>query len=180
MKTKTLIILMLFFTGVVFYQCDEDDDDDEKQMLTQELLNKSTNSIKNFTGGDFAHGGPEGISADSTIREVYASVNSLGSSIAEGTVITKRTYKKNHDGSNGMLFVTFAMFKRESGYDPENGNWEYVKIPANADNNYDANPNGKLPAESNTDLRGSGEAQSGCISCHAKAAGNDYVFTNDE
>jgi hypothetical protein len=178
MKTKALIILVSLLAGVFFYQCESDDDEDQKVELTQEVLNSATKHLGDFTGQSFEasipHGGPEGISIDSTIRAVYANVDQVGSSIDKGTLITKRTYKKNPDGTMGQLFVTFAMFKRESGYDSENANWEYVKMPASEDIDYTANPNGMLSVEGVA--RGKLD---GCISCHAKAAGNDYVFVND-
>lgn len=170
MKTKAIIVLMAFMAGFIFYQCDEED---EEQTLSQEKLNSSTNLIKSFTGGDFPHGG-SGVPADSTIREVYAAVSSLGSSFSEGQIITKKTYMKDMDGNKGSLLVTFAMFKRESGYDDANQNWEYVQMPYSADVNYDSYPNGMLSADNA--VRGK---LTGCIDCHTKAGGGDYVFTND-
>jgi hypothetical protein len=180
MKTKALIIVMTLLAGVFFYQCESDDEveEDEKVELTQEKLNKATSHLEDFTGQDFdasiPHGGPDGISIDSTIRAVYGNVDQVGSSIDKGTLITKRTYKKNPDGTKGQLFVTFAMFKRESGYDSENADWEYVKMPADESIDYDEHPNGLLSHESVE--RGKLD---GCISCHGAASGNDYLFVND-
>lgn len=178
MKTKALIILVSLLAGVFFYQCETDDDEDQKVELTQEALNNATNHLGDFTGQAFEasipHGGPDGISVDSTIRAVYANVDQVGSSIDKGTLITKRTYKKNPDGTKGQLFVTFAMFKRESGYDSENANWEYVSMPASENVDYTNNPNGDLDAEGNA--RGK---LNGCISCHGAADGDDYLFVND-
>ncbi|MBS3771451.1 MAG: cytochrome P460 family protein [Bacteroidales bacterium] len=176
MKTKALIIVMTLLAGIFFFQCESDDEveEDEKVELTQDKLDKATSHLGDFTGQNFAHGGPEGISADSTIREVYGNVDQVGSSIEKGTLITKRTYKKNPDGSNGQLFVTFAMFKRESGYDSENADWEYVQMPADESIDYTEHPNGLLSEESVA--RGKLD---GCISCHGAASGNDYLFTND-
>ena len=180
MKTKALIILMTLLAGVFFYQCESDDEDkeDKKVELTQDKLDNATTHLGDFTGQAFEasipHGGPEGINIDSTIRAVYGNVSQLGASIDKGTLITKRTYKKNPDGTKGKLFVTFAMFKRESGYDSEHANWEYVKMPANENIDYTTNPNGMLTG-ANVE-RGKLE---GCIACHGAANGNDYVFLND-
>ncbi|MGM0531177.1 MAG: cytochrome P460 family protein, partial [Bacteroidota bacterium] len=179
MKTKALIIVMTLLAGVFFYQCESDDDvEDKKVELTQDKLDQATSHLGDFTGQTFdaaiPHGGPDGISIDSTIRAVYGNVDQLGSSIEKGTLITKRTYKKNPDDSKGQLFVTFAMFKRESGYDSENADWEYVQMPADENIDYDEHPNGLLSAENAA--RGKLD---GCISCHGAAAGDDYVFIND-
>ncbi len=179
MKTKALIILVSLLAGMFFYQCEtEDEEQDEKVELTQEELNNATSHLGDFTGQAFEasipHGGPDGISVDSTIRAVYGNVDQVGSSIDKGTLITKRTYKKNPDGTKGQLFVTFAMFKRESGYDSENANWEYVQMPADESIDYTENPNGLLSHESVA--RGKLD---GCISCHGAAAGDDYLFVND-
>jgi hypothetical protein len=53
-----------------------------------------------------------------------------------------------------------AMRKREAGYDPKNGDWSYLN--GKSLSTYDS---GRLDR---------------CISCHAKAAANDYVFNRFE
>ncbi|MGY8642306.1 MAG: cytochrome P460 family protein [Verrucomicrobiales bacterium] len=77
-----------------------------------------------------------------------------------GTVIVKKKTKTEYftsrlvsvegvDGVGGMI-------KREAGYDPENGNWEYFY--SDEDGNVTS---GKME---------------NCIKCHQKAAETDYVF----
>lgn len=177
MKTNKLNIVIALLASMLFFQC-QSDEQEEKLELTQEKLNNSTVHVEDFTGQAFEvsipHGGPPENTVDSTIRAVYSNVNKLGASIEKGTIITKRTYKKNPDGTKGTLYVVYAMFKRESGYDSENGNWEYVSMPASEDIDYTANPNGVLSAAGTE--RGK---LNGCISCHAAAEGDDHVFAND-
>jgi len=75
------------------------------------------------------------------------------------------------DGSKGMLQVTFAMAKREAGYYPEGGDWEYVMMPNNTGNDFNTQPNGALPDASNTDMRGK---LAMCVACHT--AQSDFLF----
>ena len=98
-------------------------------------------------------------------REVY--VNGTGGAVSSGSaalpypagaIIVKESYK-NSGGSKGDLTSITIMVKRESGYDAENGNWEYIMLT----------PKMKV--------QGQGRL-SGCISCHL-AADNDFVFTDN-
>lgn len=120
---------------------------------------------------------PETITGDSTgllgrahegasgFREVYvnargedASNGSAALPYPQGTVIVKESYADSN-GDKGRMSGLTIMAKRESGYDPENGNWEYLQVT----------PAGKIRAQGRL---------SGCISCHA-AAQNDFVFTDN-
>ncbi|MFW6276728.1 MAG: cytochrome P460 family protein [Bacteroidota bacterium] len=96
----------------------------------------------------------------------------MNNNFQPGDIIVKRTYKKNDDGSKGELLVTFAMMKHDEGYNPDGGEWEWAKMPAKG-TDLDMYPNGKLPAQ---DSKMRGKMQ-GCIDCHAKADGNDFVFS---
>lgn len=65
-----------------------------------------------------------------------------------------------------------VMFQREDGYDPDHGNWYWVKyLP---DGSLDKNPAGMQLA--GRVAKGNDEA--GCIACHT-GAGDDYLFTTD-
>jgi hypothetical protein len=87
---------------------------------------------------------------------------------ADGAVIVKANYSAQSDDALESLTV---MEKRE-GYDPETGNWFYVKYsPGGA---VAENPQGMKLAG----LVGKG-TDTGCIACHARAGGDDHVFMND-
>lgn len=72
--------------------------------------------------------------------------------LQDGSIIVKENYTEER-----KLASITVMYKRD-GYDPGHGNWFYLKYP----------PQGEIEAEGMVE---------GCISCHAKAAGNDWLFT---
>ena len=69
--------------------------------------------------------------------------------------------KDAHDGSDFATSRTLtAMIKREKGYSPETGDWEYFVLDGFAKS---VTRQGKLE---------------NCASCHASVADNDYVYTD--
>ena len=143
MRFNKLLILFatIFISAFVFTACSDDDDDNGSQtfQLTQAKLNAADNPIDlDITGdpfeGSVGHDG--GSHPDSTIRDVYSNLTSLGSTFNVGDIITKKVYAKNPDGSKGNLKVSFAMIKMNDDYDPDNANWAYISIPYNANNDY--------------------------------------------
>ncbi|MCF3595087.1 hypothetical protein LZG00_13920 [Rhodobacteraceae bacterium LMO-12] len=96
----------------------------------------------------------------------------------EGDLIVKRNFgpvgvsedEVLRDPDTHLAAYTI-MFRREAGYDPEDGDWFWVKyLP---DGSLDQTPNGMAMA--GKVAKGMDE---GCIACH-KAAGDDMVFTSD-
>ncbi|WP_066633565.1 hypothetical protein [Labilibacter marinus] len=179
MKVNNVFKTMAMLLAVtLFVSCSDDDDKKDEGpdeiMITQAQLNAATNMLATETGGTFAHGGPDGTTGSETVRKIYSSVTDLDGTIAPGTIVTKKTYALDGEGNMGNLYVSFAMVKREPGYDTANKDWEYMKIGFDADNDYDANPFGMLPAEGSAD-RGK---LAGCIGCHTGAGGGDFLFVN--
>lgn len=92
----------------------------------------------------------------------------------EGALVVKRNY-----GPDGVtvdevlgsrkehLASVTVMFRRAQDYAPDSGNWFWVKFLP--DGSLDQAPNG-------TPLAGMAQ---GCISCHASAEGDDYLFTTN-
>jgi hypothetical protein len=70
------------------------------------------------------------------------------------------------------LAAVTIMLQRETGYDPDNDNWFWVKY--GPDGGILKNPNGMALAG-----RVAKGSDSGCISCHANAEDGDYLFSND-
>ncbi len=174
MKEKQPLLVVASFTLIVLFASCTKDEDPLTITLTQSNLDAVSVYIGSYTGGQMAHGGPAGTSPDSTVREVNAS-HSFGGSIPAGTIITKKTYKRGTDGQpTDELFVSFAMVKRESGYFPDGGDWEYVMMPYSASTDYSAHPYGVLP-EAESDMRGK---LNSCASCHSAASGGDFIFVN--
>lgn len=179
-KLSIYLLAFVFIAGVT--SCSDDDDDDaagqEPYNVTQADLNASTTEIDiGVTGTPYgedvtvAHNG-QPISPDSTIRDIYSTLDDVSEDIDVGTIFTKHTFIKDEDDSRKALAVTFAMVKREAGYNPDGGDWEYVVMPNDGSNDYEANPNGKLPPESAEGMRGK---LANCMGCHS-AGGDDYLF----
>ena len=64
------------------------------------------------------------------------------------------------------------MFRREEGYDPDHANWFWAKYAP--DGSLATNPKGMALAG-----RVAKGADQGCIACHQRAGGDDYVYTHD-
>ncbi len=83
------------------------------------------------------------------------------------------TQEKVAESPGDYLAAVTIMLQREDGYDPENNNWFWVKY--GPDGKIMQNPKGVALA--GRVAKGTGQA---CISCHAKAKGDDYLFSNDQ
>lgn len=96
-----------------------------------------------------------------------------------GFVVVKRNYagpgvseaRVRADRTRFLTAVT-VMFRREAGYDPDNGNWFWGKFAG--DGRIDKNPAGALLVG-----RVAKGMPKGCIACHRAAPGGDYVFNHD-
>lgn len=80
---------------------------------------------------------------------------------ANGSILIKENYAE--DGVT--LMAVTAMYKSE-GFDPEHGDWYWVKYE----------PNGRVTRMENLPVAGRVQM---CIDCHAGAEGDDYTFAND-
>lgn len=96
-----------------------------------------------------------------------------------GEVIVKRNYggegvSKSEVANNPReyLAAVTVMFRRERGYDPDNANWFWAKYKP--DGSLATNPKGMQLAG-----RVAKGADKGCIACHTKAPGADFVYNND-
>jgi len=96
-------------------------------------------------------------------REIY--INEIGKPVAygasdypypEGSVILKESFSEK-DGGKGKLASITIMIKREEGYDPDNGNWEYI----NASGDFKISRQGKIGM---------------CIKCHSVMSEKDFTF----
>lgn len=105
--------------------------------------------------GEVALGGHSGVA--------IVNNNYDGDGVSEATVA--------NDPASNLGAIT-VMYKRESGYDPDNADWFWAKYK----------PDGSLDVDAKgTRLAGrvaKGEP-AGCIACHKLAPGADYVFNHD-
>lgn len=96
-----------------------------------------------------------------------------------GAVIVKKNYggdgvsisNVGNDPAKYLKAIT-VMYKRESGYDPEDRDWFWAKFKANGE--LDKNPKGMSLAGKVAKGK-----PMGCIACHTAAPGGDFVFNND-
>lgn len=173
---KNRPILAAIFSVFMLMNCSDDDNGNEEYKITQSELDAISEFIESFTGGQMAHGGPDGTSPDSTVREVFASTANLSGSIPVGTIVTKNTYKRGADGNKtDEIYVSFAMVKREAGYYPDGGDWEYIMMPNDGAVDYNVHPFGILPDEGSSSR---GKLTS-CAGCHSSGAGGDFLYVND-
>ena len=80
-----------------------------------------------------------------------------------GTILLKEHYK-NEDGQPGAPETITLMIKREEGYDPNAGDWEYSQFDTN----------GKILMEGRSRRA---KIYQSCVECHANIKERDYVFT---
>lgn len=118
----------LFSLGMIslmtfgFVSCDDDDDDDDTAMeimVSQDDLNNVTTMVGEYTGNDIQDFGHPGDSGDATIRVVYANFSPISKTAEPGDIIAKRTYAKTESGEKGEILSSYAMVKREAGYNPD-------------------------------------------------------------
>ena len=80
----------------------------------------------------------------------------------QGTTIIKEKYDDLADAQKREKTRAYGvMIKREAGYNPDQGDWEYAYIDLDQDGNITSATRGKLKS---------------CIDCHGNQANNDYVF----
>lgn len=98
----------------------------------------------------------------------------------DGRLIVKRNYGGKGIGKEMVannpakyLQAITVMYKREKGYDSDNLDWFWVKY--DPEGQVLKNPKG-LPLAGRV---AKGNNKEGCIACHAKAPGDDFVYNND-
>ena len=142
------------------------EDIDYAKQLWAKMEAKDLNSIPaNLYVGGPPHG---------SVREVLEAV------IDGKRVIVKRNFggegvSVESVGQNRAAFLkaVTVMAKREAGYDPENGDWFWVKYKPNG--NLHTNAKGMKLAG-----RVAKGMDKGCIACHQSASGNDLVFLHNK
>ncbi len=107
-----------------------------------------------------------------------SSIDTITVNGSASTVVTKRSYRgvgisieavsKNREA---FLEDVTVMFKREAGYDTDNQDWFWAKY--NADGGLATTPNGVSLAG-----RIAKGKPKGCIACHRKAEGDDFLYIN--
>lgn len=121
----------------------------------------------------------EGNEPHGTIQEVVASAATIDGHT--GRLVVKRnhggkedlTVEEVYDEPTKYLDAITIMFKRETGYDPDNRDWFWAKYLPSGE--LDKNPKGIQLAG-----RVAKGAMQGCIACHTAAGGDDMeVLTSN-
>jgi len=85
-----------------------------------------------------------------------------------GSIIVKENYSQERQDA----LVAVTVMQKIKGYDPENGDWFWIKYGPNGE--VLKNPKGMKLAG-----RVAKGANQGCIACHSNAGGGDFLFVND-
>lgn len=146
-----------------------------KTLTTKRMVGKDAIKLKPFFGGAKPHG---------MILEVSSRILTIEEHT--GFIVVKKNYngpdvteaKVDQNRSKYIASIT-VMFQRESGYDPDNQNWFWVKYKPNGDF-FTIKIAGRTKALAGRIIKGeSGEGNKGCLFCHASAGGGDYIFYPD-
>lgn len=150
-----LVILCMCSVGFALVACDDDDDDAVDSSLGpgnfQANYRTSNEFFTNMTGaepGDSPHGVVQ-IWYSGNLRNV---IDQPTFTVPEGSVAIKEFHTDSTIGFEGIV----VMVKKEPGFDPANGDWEYQVRDANAT------------------LQQQG-ALAMCIGCHVSASAADYL-----
>lgn len=89
-----------------------------------------------------------------------------GDPLADGAIVVKENYTAPRDDA----LVSVTVMKKIAGYAPDHGDWFWVEYT----------PDGEVLSDrQGVPLAGRIGVDEGCIACHARAGGGDYLFTND-
>lgn len=80
-----------------------------------------------------------------------------------GTIFLKENYLLEN-GKPGRPLTITMMIKKEKGYDPGSGDWQFVQFDVNGNILNDGNSQNPV-------------TQASCVKCHANMAERDYVFS---
>lgn len=134
----------------------------------------------NLVGEDAIRTFPyEGVEPHGAVLEVFYSKLTVDG--FTGDVAVKRNYgppgveiEEVMANAAAHLGKITVMFKREAGYDDENGNWFYVRyLP---DGSVDLDDDGMGIKLAGRIAKG---MDTGCIACHLAAPGDDFLFSAD-
>jgi hypothetical protein len=145
--------------------------------ITQEQLDGATITTTaeyGITGDPFKAFGTDTVTTLHKIRYLASSTDRTVP-VGPGSIWVRRAYMYDVK-TRGTLINDVIMVKREGGYYPGGGDFEYMTIPYDSTVNYVLHPNGMLPETGDTLHRGYGAAVQKCVSCHA-TAGDDRLFT---
>jgi hypothetical protein len=191
MKKYTFILSFLFFAQCVFLTACQDQQSQEvlpsnevsvntlKEIFNQQVLDSAILVVQNsdlaITGNPFRT--RTSAAEINSIRDITTN-KKINENLRPGHVFVIKSFQ-NQNGRKGALINIHIMVKRENGFNPIGGDFEYINIDFNSNTNYNRHPNGELPALTDTANRGIDVARFACVNCHRHSSTNgDFLFTN--
>jgi hypothetical protein len=143
-----------------------------RAMVTARLVGPDERELEPFFGGAKPHGeilelAYQNLEVNGHTGFIVVKKNYDGPSVSEEAVA--------RDRARYLTSIT-VMFERETGYDPDNQNWFWVKYKP--DGGLDTREMGEaeVPLAGRIAKGAPGEESRGCIYCHSSAGGRDYIF----
>jgi hypothetical protein len=186
-RFKCIVAIGICYSSILLYSCSKDDtghpveepDVNKPFVITQELLDAATFvSAANDTliiGNPFNE---REIEAQNNFRSIFSNVPK-SNTLKSGDIITIINFA-NENGRPGRQLFVDVMVKRESGFNAEGNDFEYMRIMYDPSVDYKAHPNGILPDIKDTNARGMGGniLTVDCVTCHRKTA--DFIFYDNK
>lgn len=98
------------------------------------------------------------------VNPVGMSIFLQGDPMPAGSVVVKEKYvRRSQTHSPAQMTALGVMIKREPGYAPENGDWEYAYITLDNTTQFQNVTRGRIAT---------------CIDCHANRSETDFLFRN--
>ena len=173
MKRSTIAYLTLI--TLVWAGCSYNTPEAPTYTVSQEQLDEATmltsNQDTSIVGDPFNAFSTDTLTKKHKLRDLFENI-SLDQHVSVGTIMVRRAYYYPWAHERDSLINTVVMVKREAGYYPEGGDWEYMDIKNYKDTDYAVNPNGMLIASSDNIIRGK---ITKCANCHA-IAGSSFLF----
>lgn len=112
--------------------------------------------------------------SDKNIKDIYSN-KPFDRTVQTGDIFVIRNFL-NEDGQRGALDFVDVMVRREDGFNPFAGDFEYFRMGYDSMTNYAMHPNGIVPTIDNVYDRGKDVARAACVACH-RNGGQDFLFT---
>ena len=178
MKRFTIIYVTLITIclSLVWAGCSYNTPEAPTFNVAQEQLDEATmlssNQDTSIVGDPFNAFSADTLTKKHKLRDLFENI-SLDQHVSVGTIMVRRAYYYPWTHyKRDSLINTLVMVKREAGYYPEGGDWEYIDIKYNKNTDYVVNPNGMLISLSDNIIRGKIPK---CANCHA-LAGSSFLF----
>ena len=124
------------------------------KLLTQSGYTTNWHHIPGKPAGLYQGTEPHGAVLRTFVNNIaYDAIVNKAGGYPDGAIIVKENY-----APDGKQLGAITVMKKTKGFDPKNGDWFWAKYA----------PDGQVLAEGKV---------AGCIACHSRARGPDYVFS---